>query len=86
MNNIDYSVYLVTDRDLLKGRKLTEVIEEAILGGTSIVQLREKYASSFEFYEVAKEVKKITDKSKEKINICVKIGLTLLGISNKIVQ
>ena len=41
MNNIDYSLYLVTDRDLLKGRNLTEVIEEAILGGTSIVQLRE---------------------------------------------
>lgn len=58
MNSIDYSLYLVTDRSLLKGRKLTKVIEEAIRGGVSLVQLREKSASSLEFYEIAKEVKK----------------------------
>lgn len=77
MNNIDYSVYLVTDRDLLKGRNLTEVIEEAILGGTSIVQLREKYASSLEFYEVAKEVKKITDKYNVPLIINDRIDIVL---------
>ena len=77
MNNIDYSVYLVTDRDLLKGRNLTEVIEEAILGGTSIVQLREKYASSLEFYEVAKEVKKITDKYNVPLIINDRIDIAL---------
>ena len=77
MNNIDYSVYLVTDRDLLKGRNLTEVIEEAILGGTSIVQLREKCASSLEFYEVAKEVKKITDKYNVPLIINDRIDIAL---------
>ena len=77
MNNIDYSVYLVTDRDLLKGRKLTEVIEEAILGGTSIVQLREKCASSLEFYEIAKEVKKITDKYNVPLIINDRIDIAL---------
>ena len=77
MNNIDYSLYLVTDRDLLKGRNLTEVIEEAILGGTSIVQLREKYASSLEFYEIAKEVKKITDKYNVPLIINDRIDIAL---------
>ena len=77
MNNIDYSLYLVTDRDLLKGRELTKVIEEAILGGTSIVQLREKYASSLEFYEVAKEVKKITDKYNVPLIINDRIDIAL---------
>lgn len=77
MNNIDYSVYLVTDRDLLKGRNLTEVIEEAILGGTSIVQLREKCASSLEFYEIAKEVKKITDKYNVPLIINDRIDIAL---------
>lgn len=77
MNNIDYSVYLVTDRDLLKGRKLTEVIEEAILGGTSIVQLREKCASSLEFYEIAKEIKKITDKYNVPLIINDRIDIAL---------
>ena len=77
MNNVDYSVYLVTDRDLLKGRKLTEVIEEAILGGTSIVQLREKCASSLEFYEIAKEVKKVTDKYNVPLIINDRIDIAL---------
>lgn len=77
MNNTDYSVYLVTDRDLLKGRKLTEVIEEAILGGTSIVQLREKCASSLEFYEIAKEVKKVTDKYNVPLIINDRIDIAL---------
>lgn len=77
MNNIDYSVYLVTDRGLLKGRKLTEVIEEAILGGTTIVQLREKLTSSLEFYEVAKEVKKITDKYNVPLIINDRIDIAL---------
>lgn len=61
-NNIDYSLYLVTDRDILKGRDLYVAVEEAILGGVSIVQLREKENSSLEFYKIAVEVKKITDK------------------------
>ena len=77
MNNTDYSLYLVTDRDLLKGRKLTEVIEEAILGGTSIVQLREKCASSLEFYEIAKEIKKITDKYNVPLIINDRIDIAL---------
>lgn len=77
MNNTDYSLYLVTDRDLLKGRNLTKVIEEAIIGGTSIVQLREKCASSLEFYEIAKEVKKITDKYNVPLIINDRIDIAL---------
>ncbi len=59
---IDYSLYLVTDRDILKGRDLCNAIEEAILGGVTIVQLREKAVSSQEFYNIALDVKKVTDK------------------------
>ena len=31
--NVDYSLYLVTDRRILKGRDILEAIEESILGG-----------------------------------------------------
>ncbi len=51
MSPIDYRVYLVTDRRLLNGRRLDEVVEQAILGGTGIVQLREKHASDTEILE-----------------------------------
>jgi thiamine-phosphate pyrophosphorylase len=61
-DNIDYSLYLVTDRDILKGRDLYQAVEEAILGGATLVQLREKDVSSLEFYKIAIEIKKVTDK------------------------
>lgn len=61
-NNIDYTLYLVTDRDILKGRNLIEAVEESIKGGVTLVQLREKKLSTKEFYDIAVKVKKVTDK------------------------
>lgn len=58
---LDYSLYLVTDRNLLKGKSLYEAVEQAILGGVTLVQLREKDASTREFYKQALELKKITE-------------------------
>ena len=49
----DYSLYLVTDRSLLQGRKLLDEVRKAVKGGVSMVQLREKEAGSREFYELA---------------------------------
>ncbi|WP_163469795.1 thiamine phosphate synthase [Fusobacterium sp. IOR10] len=60
--DIDYSLYLVTDRDILKGRDLNKAVEESILGGVTVVQLREKHISDEEFLKIAKELKKVTDK------------------------
>ena len=59
---IDYSVYLVTDRDLMSTETLEEAVEEAIKGGCTLVQLREKDCSSLDFYNTAVNVKKVTDK------------------------
>lgn len=58
----DYSVYLCTDRDLMSTQTLEEAVEEAIKGGATLMQLREKHCSSKEFYETAVSVKKITEK------------------------
>ena len=59
--NIDYSLYLVTD-DSTDEEKFLKTIEESILGGVSIVQLREKEATSLNFYNIALKVKEITNK------------------------
>ena len=59
---IDYSIYLVTDRDLMSTEKLEEAVEQAIIGGCTLVQLREKDCSSLDFYNNAVKVKGITDK------------------------
>ena len=60
--NVNYSLYLVTDREVLKKRDLCLSVEQAIQGGVTVVQLREKDVSSLEFYKIALEVKNITDK------------------------
>ncbi len=59
---IDYSIYLVTDRDLMSTETLEEAVEQAIIGGCTLIQLREKDCSSLDFYSTAVKVKEITDK------------------------
>lgn len=56
MNKFDIGLYLVTDRGLSKGRSHEFIVEEAVKGGVSMVQLREKDISTIEFYELAKSL------------------------------
>ena len=58
---IDYSLYLVTDRALMSTSSIEECVEKACVGGTTLVQLREKHASYDEFLQLAKSVKAVTD-------------------------
>lgn len=59
--DIDYTLYLCTDRQLMTTETIEESVELAIQGGVSVVQLREKTCTSREFYDMAKAVKTITD-------------------------
>lgn len=63
-NNMNYSLYLVTDRDVLVDIDLYAGVEEAIKGGVTVVQLREKSLGTLEFYNIAVKLKDITDKYK----------------------
>ena len=57
---IDYTLYLVTDRELMVAESIEECIEQAILGGCTVVQLREKTASSNDFFQTALRAREIT--------------------------
>lgn len=59
---IDYTLYLCTDSGLMSCATVEESVEMAVRGGCSVVQLREKNASSLELYQLAKRVKQVTDK------------------------
>jgi len=59
--SVDYSLYLVTDRSLCRGRNLAGVVRSAVKGGVTLVQLREKQASTREFLEIGKTLKKILE-------------------------
>lgn len=57
---VDYSLYLVTDRALMSTKTLQGAVEQGILGGCTMIQLREKAVSSQEFYRLAQAVRKVT--------------------------
>lgn len=50
-------LYLVTDRELSQGRSLEDVVAEAVAGGVTMVQLREKDSSTGEFLALAFRLK-----------------------------
>jgi thiamine-phosphate pyrophosphorylase len=51
---LDYSLYLVTDRSLSRGRTTLDVVRQAVAGGVTCVQLREKHCSTREFINQAR--------------------------------
>ena len=59
-------VYAITDRNSIergfRGRKITDAVEQAIIGGATIIQIREKQLNVQEFLDEAIEVKQITNK------------------------
>lgn len=53
----DYSLYLVTDDALAGGRSIEWIVAEAVAGGVTCVQLREKHAESRAYYERARALR-----------------------------
>ncbi len=52
-------LYAVTDRKWLNGRTLAQDVEAAILGGATMVQLREKDLPEAQFEQEALEVQAV---------------------------
>jgi thiamine-phosphate pyrophosphorylase len=59
LNPQDLLLYLCTDRVLSLGRPITEAVEAAVAGGVTMVQIREKAASTGDFYRIALEVQAV---------------------------
>ena len=53
----DMQLYAVTDRSWLKGDTLYHQVEQALKGGATFVQLREKELDQETFLQEAKEIK-----------------------------
>ncbi|MDD6066104.1 MAG: thiamine phosphate synthase [Firmicutes bacterium] len=76
-NEIDYTLYLCTDRGLMSTDTLEEAVEQAVQGGCTVVQLREKDCTSLEFYETARSIRKITDRYKVPLIINDRVDIAL---------
>ena len=74
---IDYSIYLITDHDCLKGRDFLQCIEAALRGGVTLVQLREKSVTGRLFLERAVAVKSLCDKYNVPLLINDRIDIAL---------
>jgi thiamine-phosphate pyrophosphorylase len=77
-NSVD--IYPVTCEKLSAGRSNLDVLEGVIQGGARIIQLREKEASTREFYELAVSFREITAKAgvlliiNDRIDIALAVG------------
>lgn len=59
--SLDLTLYLVTNRYEYTDSEFLSIVEEACQAGVSLVQLREKSATTRQFFELGKKVKAITD-------------------------
>ncbi|GKQ42200.1 thiamine-phosphate synthase [Companilactobacillus sp. RD055328] len=59
LKNNDLTLYAVTDRTWLNNRSLAQCVEQAIQGGVTLVQLREKQLEYTAFVELANEIKQV---------------------------
>lgn len=88
MKQIDYSLYLVTERYDYSQEHFLEIVEEACQAGVTVVQLREKTATTRAFYELALKVKKITEAYEipliinDRLDICLAVEADGLHIGD----
>ena len=57
----DLTLYLVSDSTGLSEDEFLRRLEQALRGGVTLLQLREKNRTTLEYYELARKVKKLTD-------------------------
>ncbi|MFQ5864911.1 MAG: thiamine phosphate synthase [bacterium] len=61
-HKIDWSLYVVLDKEFIQGRSVTFLAEELIKGGAGVIQLRNKISETQEFYLDAVKVREVTQK------------------------
>jgi len=60
---MDWTLYVITDAKLSRGRSHLEVAQAAIEGGASIIQFREKEMTTKELVETARRLKELTNQN-----------------------
>ncbi|MCC5912525.1 MAG: thiamine phosphate synthase [Clostridiaceae bacterium] len=74
---VDYSLYLITDRKLVGDKDFFDSIENALKGGVTLLQVREKDISSKDFYDISLKLKTIALKYKVPLVINDRLDIAL---------
>ena len=88
MNRESLRLYLVTNRYQDSVESFLEKIETACRSGVTIVQLREKNLTTNQYYQLAKQVKEITDAYQvpliidDRLDVCLAVDATGLHIGD----
>ena len=88
MNRESLRLYLVTNRYQDSLESFLEKIETACRSGVTIVQLREKNLTTNQYYQLAKEVKKVTDAYQvpliidDRLDVCLAVDAAGLHIGD----
>lgn len=80
--SIDWTLYLITDPKLAGGRdKVIPIVQEAVRGGATVVQLRDKEASDEEVEATARELMKVLGDVplfiNDRVEVAAKVGCHL---------
>ena len=88
MNREALRLYLVTNRYQDSLERFLEKVETACRSGVTIVQLREKNLTTNQYYQLAKQVKKITDAYQvpliidDRLDVCLAVDAAGLHIGD----
>ena len=88
MNREALRLYLVTNRYQDSVESFLEKVETACRSGVTIVQLREKNLTTNQYYQLAKQVKEITDAYQvpliidDRLDVCLAVDAAGLHIGN----
>ena len=74
---MEYSLYLVTDSTNRDIESFCAIVDQALQGGVTLVQLREKSATSREFYQRALRIKEVTDRFQVPLIINYRLDIAL---------
>lgn len=82
---VDWSLYLVTDPELGGGPdKVAKIVKQAVAGGVTVVQLRDKYADEKLFLQRAQELQEILEDYpqvplfiNDRVDVAIKYGFHL---------
>lgn len=77
MKPFNLNLHLVTDRSLSLGRDLLDIVQAAVQGGVSVVQLREKECATREFVELGRSVSSLLQQSSVPLLINDRVDVAL---------
>ena len=80
--SIDWTLYLITDPELAGGRdKVIPIVQEAVRGGATVVQLRDKEASDEEVEATARDLLEVLGDVplfiNDRVEVAAKVGCHL---------